>query len=113
MLALNMAIVSINRILTTQDRIVLEQEYQDIINNLSLGNIESDYELTALYTEMMSYISSKRLRDEEAKRFNEKYIRRERAQILGSISSVRAYGGNLFSWLGSLAGSCVSSYFDY
>lgn len=72
MLALNMAIVSINRILTTQDRIVLEQEYQDIINNLSLGNIESDYELTALYTEMMSYISSKRLRDEEAKRFNEK-----------------------------------------
>ncbi|MBR6900795.1 MAG: hypothetical protein IKN30_01870 [Synergistaceae bacterium] len=51
MLALNMAIVSINRILTTQDRIVLEQEYQDIINNLSLGNIESDYELTALYTE--------------------------------------------------------------
>ncbi len=72
MLALNMAIVSINRILTTQDRIVLEQEYQDIINNLSLGNIESDYKLTALYTEMMSYISSKRLRDEEAKRFNEK-----------------------------------------
>ena len=34
MLALNMAIVSIHRIITTQDRIVLDQEYNTIINKL-------------------------------------------------------------------------------
>ena len=45
-LALNMAIVSIHRILATQDRIILEQEYQNIINNLSLGNIESDKDVS-------------------------------------------------------------------
>ena len=113
MLALNMAIVSIHRILTTQDRIVLEQEYQNIINNLSLGNIESDYDLTALYQDLMSLITRKRLRDEEAKIFQSRYDRREQNLLMDSLSGVRAYGGNLFSWLGSLVVSCVSSYFSY
>ena len=36
MLALNMAIVSVHRIITTQSRAVLEEEYSNIINNLSL-----------------------------------------------------------------------------
>ena len=108
-----MAIVSIHRILTTQDRIVLEQEYQNIINNLSLGNIESDYDLTALYQDLMSLITRKRLRDEEAKIFQSRYDRREQNLLMDSLSGVRAYGGNLVSWLGSLAVSCVSSYFSY
>lgn len=48
-LALNMAIVSFHRITTTQDRIVLQHEYDNIINKLALGNIESDYDMTGLY----------------------------------------------------------------
>ncbi|MBQ6773003.1 MAG: hypothetical protein IJP48_02960 [Synergistaceae bacterium] len=63
MLALNMAIVSVHKILTAQDRTVLEQEYNNIINNLSLGNIESDSELTELYQELMTVITSKRLQE--------------------------------------------------
>ena len=34
-LALNMAIVSVNRIISTQDRITLDYEYKNIINNLT------------------------------------------------------------------------------
>lgn len=113
MLALNMAIVSIHKIVTTQDRIVLDQEYNTIINKLALGNIESDYELTGLFTEMMSFITGKTLRQEEAKRFQERYNNREKRQLIGALSGIRAYGGDLFSWLGSLATSCVSSYFSY
>ena len=113
MLALNMAIVSINSIVSTQDRIVLDQEYNNIINKLALGNIESDYELTGLFTEMMNFITGKTLRQEEAKRFQERYNRREQRQLIGALSGIRAYGGNLWSWLGSLATSCVSSYFTY
>ena len=113
MLALNMAIVSIHKIVTTQDRIVLDQEYNTIINKLALGNIESDYELTGLFTEMMSFITGKTLRQEEAKRFQERYNKREQRQLIGALSGIRAYGGDLFSWLGSLATSCVSSYFTY
>ena len=49
MLALNMAVVSLHRILTTRSRAVLDDEYQNIINNLSLGNIRFAPEITALY----------------------------------------------------------------
>lgn len=61
MLALNMAIVSVNRILTTESRAVLEEEYSNIINNLSLGSIESDKDMTELYRDMLSIISRKRI----------------------------------------------------
>ena len=60
MLALNMAIVSVHRILTTESRAVLEEEYSNIINNLSLGNIESDRDMTELYrdtTQRRMYLS--------------------------------------------------------
>ncbi|MBQ2616492.1 MAG: hypothetical protein IJF90_06505, partial [Synergistaceae bacterium] len=49
MLALNMAVVSVHRILSAEDRIILDAEYQNIINNLSIGNIRSDPEITELY----------------------------------------------------------------
>lgn len=52
MLALNMAIVSIHKIISTQDKIILNQEYDNIINKLAPGNIESDKKLTELYTEV-------------------------------------------------------------
>ncbi len=54
MLPLNMAIVSINRIFTTQDRAVLEWEYDNVINRLAFGNIESDPEMIDLYQGFMS-----------------------------------------------------------
>ena len=113
MLALNMAIVSIHKIVTTQDRFVLDQEYNTVINKLALGNIESDFELTGLFTEMMNFITGKALRQEEAKRFQERYNKREQRQLISALSGIRAYGGNLYSWLGSLATSCVSAYFSY
>lgn len=113
MLALNMAIVSVHKIVTTEDRIVLQHEYDNIINKLALGNIESDYEMTGLYSELMNFITGKGLRQEEAARFRERYNRREQRQIIDALSGIRAYGGNLWSWLRSLATSCISSYFSY
>ena len=73
MLALNMAIVSVHRILATQDRIVLDQEYQNIINNLNLANIENDPDMLKLYRDLLSTITRKRLRDEDAKFFTSNY----------------------------------------
>ncbi len=113
MLALNMAIVSIHKIVTTQDRIVLDQEYNNIINKLALGNIENDYELTGLFTEMMNFITGKTLRQEEAKRFQDRYNNREQRRLINALSGIRAYGVDLWSWLGSLATSCLSSYLSY
>lgn len=113
MLTLNMAIVSVFNIVSTQDRIVLDQEYENIINNLKLGNIEDDYEIKALYEELMLIISNTRLREEEKVRFLEKFDRREKEALVGALSGIRAYGGNAWSFLGSLLTSGVSAYFGY
>jgi len=113
MLTLNMAIVSVYNIVSTQDRIVLDQEYENIINNLKLGNIEDDYEIKALYDELMLIISNTRLREEEKVRFLEKFDRREKEALVGALSGIRAYGGNTWSFLGSLLTSGVSAYFGY
>ena len=61
-----MAVVSINRILTTQDRVVLEREYDNIINRLALGNIESYPEIIELYQELLNFINGKKLRQEDS-----------------------------------------------
>ncbi|MBR4195214.1 MAG: sel1 repeat family protein [Synergistaceae bacterium] len=136
MLALNMAIVSVNRILTAESRAVLEQEYSSIINNLSLGNIESDTEMTALYRDLMTVITSKRLRSEDSRRFLTYYDTAEKRLVSYALSSIRTHEARLRSaqneaqassqgiarvnseqnaiiagWLGNMAVSCVSSFF--
>ena len=62
MLALNMAIVSVHKILTTESRSVLEQEYENIINNIAQGNIASDPEMLSLFLKLQGVISSRRLK---------------------------------------------------
>ncbi|MBQ7267703.1 MAG: hypothetical protein IJR11_04970, partial [Synergistaceae bacterium] len=66
MLALNMAVVSVHRILAAESRIVLDDEYQNIINNLSIGNIRSDPEITDLYRKLLDAAQNKKLRQEES-----------------------------------------------
>lgn len=86
MLALNMAIVSVNRILTTQDRTVLDWEYENIINRLAIGNIEGDTEIRSLFDELLSFISGKRLRQEDLKRLKDSRKHREQEAYYRSIS---------------------------
>ena len=135
-LALNMAIVSVHRILTAENRAVLEQEYQNIINNLSLGNIENDSDMTALYRDLMSVITSKRVRDEDRKRLISHYNASEQKLITYAMSSVKTHqalsqafrneasaSANdidslkyeqslvITSWIGNMSAACVSSFF--
>ena len=88
-LALNMAIVSVHRILSTQSRAALEEEYSSIINNLSLGNIESDKDMTELYADMLSIISRKRVREEDSKRLKSYYDIAEQRLITHTMSAIR------------------------
>ena len=133
MLALNMAIVSVHRILTTQSRAVLEEEYTNIINNLSLGNIESDRDMTELYRDLLSIISSKRISEGDSKRLKSWYDIAEQWRITYALSNIRMTEARIkasqnaasdasrqasrarsernevvYSWLGNMAMSCVS-----
>ncbi|MBQ3456333.1 MAG: hypothetical protein IJG36_07845, partial [Synergistaceae bacterium] len=114
MLALNMAIVSVNRILTTQDRTVLDWEYENIINRLAIGNIEGDPEIRSLFDELLSFISGKRLRQEDLKRLKDSRKQREQEAYYRSMS--RTYenvhapeNDSLWGWVASFVVSTASS----
>ena len=87
-LALNMAVVSIQRILNTNDRAVLEMEYRNIINNLKLGSIEADNEIITLYQELMNTISGKTLSIEAAGKLQANYDQWAEKHITQSVSGV-------------------------
>ena len=65
LLALNMAIGAIHRIISSKDRIVLHQEYINIINNLAFGNIERDNEMIEPHSELLNFITGKELQQED------------------------------------------------
>lgn len=126
MLALNMATVSINRILSTQDRIVLDQEYTSIMNNLNLGNIRPDSDIMDLYRKILDTISQKRLRAEEAEFLQARYDEEMKDRLSEAISAVADSGaelvinagtslltGNVYGFLGGLASGVRSGYFIY
>lgn len=113
LLIFNMAIVSVHRILTTRDRIVLEQEHQNIINNLSLGNIESDKDMTILYRNLLEIISRRKLREEDREFLRGRYDRMEQKLLKSTLGDIKSSGGNILTLVGRLAVSCVSLYFSY
>ena len=94
MLAINMAVVSIQRIINTQDRITLYQEYSNIINNLAVGSIESDPEMTELYSGILEFISKRTLRQDEEQFFRERYSKIQSRQFSRS-GLYAAQGGNI------------------
>ncbi|MBQ7215080.1 MAG: hypothetical protein IJS39_03755, partial [Synergistaceae bacterium] len=123
MLALNMAVVSVHRILTTKSRAVLDDEYQNIINNLSLGNIRSDPEITALYEKLLDITSRKKLRTDESERLRKAYSEQAKRSISGALSDlgkssaamIREDGsiGAFFGSFSSLVSVSAASYFKY
>jgi hypothetical protein len=111
--ALNIAIVSIQKIISSENKVVLTQEYDNIINNLKTGNIEPDDEITSLYEKLMKVISSKTIRKEEKERLKAQYDKKEKRQVIEALSGIKADGGDWKSGLISLLTSCVSQYFSY
>ena len=123
LLALNMAVVSVHRILTTQSRAVLDVEYQNIINNLNLGNIRSDPEITALYEKLLDITSRKKLRTEEAQHLRKLYDEQSKRSISGALSDlgkssaamIREDGSinAFFGSFSSLVSVSAATYFKY
>ena len=123
MLAINMAVVSVHRILSTESRIVLDAEYQNIINNLSIGNIRSDPEITDLYRKLLDVAQNKKLRQEESILIKQNNDRQSGSKIKKALSEMAENSrkmlngetgiGSFFFGLGRLAGACTASYFKY
>lgn len=114
MSALNMAIVSLHRITSSGDRLILDREYDNIINNLRMGEINDDPELKELYQEILRVINKGRLRDdvraEIKKAYSEKKHKSVKEIITGNV--FKSFSTNPLKWLGKLAVSSASEYFS-
>lgn len=90
-LALNMAAVSIHRILSTNDRAVLDTEYRNIISSLKYANIESDAEIIALFEELIAAIRAKTFSSEARRKLQANYdewAKRNLSQSVLSLSGI-------------------------
>ena len=113
MSALNLAVVSLHRITSSRDRLTLEREYTGIINNLRMGEINADPELTSLYQEIVRVIHRGRLRDDLKSEIDAVYSQDKQKSIKDIISGnfAKSYSSNVLLWLGKLAASCAVEYF--
>lgn len=64
MYVLTMVLVSLNRIILSGDRVTLEHEYADVIDNLDIYRINIDPDFRCLIEEISQAISKRRLDDE-------------------------------------------------
>jgi hypothetical protein len=62
--SLNLIAVSLTHIITYNDKVVLDQEYNTIINNLNLSNIP-DADIITLLQELMDLLTSSKIQDHE------------------------------------------------
>ena len=113
LLFLNMAVVSVRKIVTTEDRIVLDQEYKNIINNNAWGEVADDAEIKALYSELLNVITRSTLRDDESKRFQQKYDHEQKRALRRAFMGFRPYGGDILSFIASALSQAASAYFGY
>ena len=101
LLALNMAVVAVRTIVSSEDRIVLEQQYRTIIDRLKFGSIESDPEIVRLHGELLKANASVQLLEAERERFYRVYNREQRKTVFdalkGPLTALPLSG--VFSWL--------------
>ena len=117
LLALNMAVVAVKTIVSSEDRIVLEQQYRTIIDRLKFGNINDDKELVSFHEELMKGITGSLLAQDERRRFEQVYDREQKRVILtalkGALTGLPLPGN--FTWLalGKTLMKGANAYFGY
>lgn len=113
MSALNMAVVSLHRITSSGDRLILDREYDSIINNLRMGEINADLALMSLYQKIVRVIHKGKLRDEIRATINKANSEKKRKSIREIITGnvLRSFSTDPLKWLKKLAMSSVSEYF--
>ncbi len=88
-LALNYCRASLCKIVSYNDRIVVDEEYSNIINNIDLTKIR-DEEITNLIRELADSISPFKLQEGDKERFLGKYERKATTAVYLSLSGADA-----------------------
>ncbi len=109
MAAVNMAATSLYKILSTENRFVLEQEYENIVNNFNFENI-NDPQLIRFFMELSNAIQEKKIRGEELQKFQEVDVKRNARLATSVLDKLPEHWGSTVQWLTNFAFRCLSSY---
>lgn len=107
--ALNMAMMSLYRIVHLEDRVVLDQEYEAILSNFSYGNVANDPAVVGVFREIMKTITEAKLNGDEAAFLQKTYDRKLNEALKDSLSG----GGGIPGVLSTTLMSFGNSYFSY
>ena len=105
---MNMAMMSIYRIVHLEDRVVMDQEYDAILSNFSYGNVANDPAVVGVFKEIMKTITEEKLNKDEQAFLRDTYDKKLNEALKDSLST-----GGIPGILGTTLVSFGSSYFNY
>jgi len=113
--SLNLIAVSLTHIMNYNDKVVLDQEYNTIINNLNLSNIP-DADIITLLQELMDLLTSSKIKDHEREYLLSRFDKNVQTELKNRVKStifdttlvLNPYAGILSAVL-----STGSFYFNY
>lgn len=106
--AMNMAMVSLYKIAHFSDRVVLDQEYSEILSNFSYGDVKNDPAVVAVFKKILDTITEQKLATQEINLIQKLYARKTSVALQDSLvtaTTKTALPNTLFTF-GSL-------YFNY
>lgn len=99
--ALNLCTVSVSQIIAYNDLVIMEQEYEAILNNLNLENFPKDDALLKILKQILDVVSFFRIQAEEKKLQEEEYKKKVKDAVWSAIPSPSAIlAGGSAGWVG-------------
>ena len=115
--ALNLCTVSVSQIVDYNDLIIMEQEYEAILNNLNLENFPKDEALLKILKQILDVIAFFRIQAEEKKLQEEEYKKRVKDAVWSAVPSpTTILAGGSAGWVGLAVGAVMAvgtSYMNY
>ena len=112
--ALNLVTVSVSQIIDYNDIVILEQEYDTILNNLNIENMPKDEALLNILKQLLDTITFFRIQEGDKKFIDLEYQHKMKNAIWSAIPSIGLFvGKNPVSLAMSLAAQVGIGYMNY
>ena len=112
---MNYGRVALSKIVSFNDRVVLDEEYSKIVNNIDITKIK-DYEIAKIFTQLLSDLNSAKLSSIDREKLDAIYQAQIESAIYNSIKgggSVFASGGTNLGVIASSINSAISAFANY